>query len=96
MCDKAYKKAHEKLTKEVKTLAHSPDDTAQFIQLQKYNSVVAGLHEYYCIATETTADFGKLAFSINKQLRNRLKGDVSRKGSLKMVLSKTSMVKAGN
>ena len=54
MCDKAYKKAHEKLTKEVKTLAHSPDDTAQFIQLQKYNSVVAGLHEYYCIATETT------------------------------------------
>ena len=83
MCDKAYKKAHEKLTKEVKTLAHSPDDTAQFIQLQKYNSVVAGLHEYYCIATETTADFGKLAFSINKQLRNRLKGDVSRKGSLK-------------
>ena len=83
MCDKAYKKAHEKLTKEVKTLAHSPDDTAQFIQLQKYNSVVAGLHEYYCIATETIADFGKLAFSINKQLRNRLKGDVSRKGSLK-------------
>ena len=27
------------------------------MQLQKYNSVVAGLHEYYCIATETTADF---------------------------------------
>ena len=83
MCDKAYKKAHEKLTEEVKTLAHSSDDTAQFMQLQKYNSVVAGLHEYYCIATETTADFGRLAFSINKQLKNRLKGDVSRKGSLK-------------
>ena len=36
MCDKAYKKAHEKLTEEVKTLAHSSDDTAQFMQLQKY------------------------------------------------------------
>lgn len=83
MCDKAYKKAHEKLTEEVKTLAHSSDDTAQFMQLQKYNSVVAGLHEYYCIATETASDFGKLAFSINKQLRNRLKGDVSRNGSLR-------------
>ena len=35
------------------------------------------------IKTETTADFGRLAFSINKQLKNRLKGDVSRKGSLK-------------
>ena len=83
MCDKAYKKAHEKLTEEVKTLAHSSDDTVQFMQLQKYNSVVAGLHEYYCIATETASDFGKLAFSINKQLRNRLKGDVSRNGSLR-------------
>ncbi len=83
MSDKAYKKAHEKLTEEVKKLAHSSDDTAQFIQLQRYNSVVAGLHEYYHIATETVDDFGKLAFSINKQLNNRLKGDVSRKGTLK-------------
>lgn len=32
MCDKAYKNAHEKLTEEVKTLAHSSDDTAQFMQ----------------------------------------------------------------
>ena len=83
MSDKAYKKAHEKLSEEVKKLAHSSDDTAQFMQLQNYNSVVAGLHEYYCIATENCEDFGRLAFSINKQLRNRLKGDVSRKGTLR-------------
>ena len=83
MSDKAYKKAHEKLSEEVKKLAHSPDDTAQFMQLHNYNSVVAGLHEYYCIATEICEDFGRLAFSINKQLRNRLKGDVSRKGTLR-------------
>ena len=83
MSDKAYKKAHEKMTGEIKKLAHSSDDTAQFIQLQKYNSVVAGLHEYYRIATDTVDDFAKLAFSINKQLNNRLKGDVSRKGTLR-------------
>ena len=83
MSDKAYKKAHEKLTEEVKKLAHSSDDTTQYIQLQKYNSVVAGLHEYYQIATDTTGDFSKLAFSINKRLRNRLKDDVSRKGTLR-------------
>jgi RNA-directed DNA polymerase len=47
MSDKAYKKAHEKVSEEVKKLAHSSDDNAQFMQLQKYNSVVAGLHEYY-------------------------------------------------
>ena len=82
MSDKAYKKAHEKLSEEVKKLAHSSEE-AQFMQLQKYNSVVAGLHEYYCIATEVSHDFGKLAFSINKQLRNRLKGDLSKTGYLK-------------
>ena len=35
------------------------------------------------IATEVSHDFGKLAFSINKQLRNRLKGDLSKTGYLK-------------
>lgn len=80
MSEKAYKKAHEKLSEEVKKLAHSPDGTAQFMQLHNYNAVVAGLHEYYCIATEISADFGKLAFSINKQLRNRLKGRYLPKG----------------
>ena len=83
MSDKAYSKAHEKLSEEVKLLAHTPDETAQFIQLQKYNSVVAGLHEYYCIATEVSHDFGRLAFSINKRLRNRLKGDLSKSGYLR-------------
>ena len=83
MSDKAYKKAHKKVSEEVKKLAHSSDDNAQFMQLQKYNSVVAGLHEYYCISTEVSHDFSRLAFSINKQLRNRLKGDLSKKGQLR-------------
>lgn len=82
MSDKAYRKAHTKITEEVAKLEHSSDD-AQFIQLQKYNSVVAGLHEYYCIATEVSQDFGRLAFAVNKQLRNRLKGDLSKKGQLR-------------
>lgn len=81
--DKAYKKAHEKVSLEVKHLAHSPDGDAQFMQLQKYNSVVAGLHEYYCIATEVSHDFSRLAFSINKQLRNRLKENLSKTGYLR-------------
>ena len=82
MSDKAYKKAHEKVAEEVKKLAHSSED-AQFIQLQKYNSVVAGLHEYYRIATEVSNDFSRLAFGINKRLRNRLKDGLSKKGTLR-------------
>ena len=83
MSDKAQKKAHEKLAAGVKQIAHSSDDTAQFIELQKYNSIVAGMHEYYCIATEVNKDFRKLAFCINKRLRNRLKGSITRSGSLR-------------
>ncbi len=83
MSNKAYQKAHEKLTEEIKKIAHSPDDTAQFMQLLNYNAVVAGMHEYYCIATETTEDFGRLAFDINKQMNNRLRGDISRNGNLR-------------
>lgn len=83
MSDKAQKKAHEKLAAAVKQIAHSSDDTAQFMELQKYNSVVAGMHEYYCIATEVNKDFRKLAFCINKRLRNRLKGSITRSGSLR-------------
>ena len=83
LSDKAYKKAHEKLSEEISKLAHSSDDTAQFMQLLKYNSVVAGLHEYYCIATDVSGDFGRLAFSIRKQMHNRLKGDLTREGKLR-------------
>ena len=83
MSDKASQKAKEKLTEEVKKLAHASNDTAQFMQLHNYNSVVAGLHQYYSIATESSDDFGSIAFGINRQLRNRLRGDLKRKGTLR-------------
>ena len=43
---------------EVKKLEHSADDKAQFMQLMTYNAVVAGIHQYYCIATAVSEDFG--------------------------------------
>ena len=81
MSDKAYKKAHEKVSEEVKKLAHSSDDNAQFMQLQKYNSVVAGLHEYYCISTEVSHDFSRLAFSINKAAQKQTERQLIQKGT---------------
>lgn len=41
------------------------------------------LAELYCSATEVSHDFGRLAFAVNKQLRNRLRGDLSQKGQLR-------------
>ena len=83
MCDKAYKKVQKKLTEEVKKLEHSADDKAQFMQLMTYNAVVAGIHQYYCIATAASEDFGKLAYGVKKQMHNRLRNDLTRKGELK-------------
>ena len=83
LCDKAYKKVQKKLTEEVKKLEHSADDKAQFMQLMTYNAVVAGIHQYYCIATAVSEDFGKLAYGVKKQMYNRLRNDLTRKGELK-------------
>jgi len=83
LCDKAYKKVQKKLTEEVKKLEHSADDKAQFMQLMTYNAVVAGIHQYYCIATAVSEDFGKLAYGVKKQMHNRLRNDLTRKGELK-------------
>ena len=68
---------------EVKKLEHSADDKAQFMQLMTYNAVVAGIHQYYCIATAASEDFGKLAYGVKKQMHNRLRNDLTRKGELK-------------
>lgn len=66
MCDKAYKKVQKKLTEEVKKLEHSADDKAQFMQLMTYNAVVAGIHQYYCIATAVSDDFRKAGLWVQK------------------------------
>ena len=71
MSDKAYNKAHGKLVGRSTETGSFVRYSAQFMQLQKYNSVVAGLHEYYCVATEVSHDFGRLAFSINKQAQKQ-------------------------
>lgn len=76
------KEAHGRSEK----LEHSADDKAQFMQLMTYNAVVAGIHQYYCIATAVSEDFGKLAYGVKKQMHNRLRNDLTRKGELKRAI----------
>ena len=51
--------------------------------MRRRNAVVAGIHQYYCIATAVSEDFGKLAYGVKKQMHNRLRNDLTRKGELK-------------
>jgi hypothetical protein len=46
---------------------------SEYEEISKYNSFVIGVHEYYCMATKASLDFRKLAFSVHKSLKARLR-----------------------
>ena len=50
--------------------------------IQKYNSYVMGVHNYYSIATHVNIDFHKIAFDVKKSLYNRLKHRLQKKGQI--------------
>lgn len=74
MCDKAFKKAQKKISDAIVKIQHPENEKKQYEAIQRYNSIVAGLHNYYCIATCVSLDFGKLAFLTSAKRDNRLKG----------------------
>ena len=82
MCDKAKKAAKDKISECIKALKHPPNEREQYKAIQQYNSVVAGLHNYYRIATNVSLDFADIAFSVKKKLSSRLK-DIKSEGTLK-------------
>jgi group II intron reverse transcriptase/maturase len=81
MSDKAQAKAKEKISKCVKEMENPADDKAQYKAIQQYNSTVAGIHNYYQIATHITMDFHEIAYGINNQLKCRLR-ELTRIGKL--------------
>ena len=56
--------AVDKLKNNIKTIAANPTVD----NVNKYNSVVLGLHNYYKIATLVNLDFVDIAFTVNKVL----------------------------
>lgn len=79
--DKAMKRAREELSACVRAMKRPPNEREQYRAIQKYNSVVAGLHNYYRLATHVSMDFYAIAFPIKRQLHSRLK-ELTRKGKL--------------
>lgn len=73
MCDKSFTKAQKKINNAIVAIQHPKDVKEQYQAIQRYNSVVAGLHNYYCIATCVSLDFGKLAYLTSFKRDNRLK-----------------------
>ena len=81
MSDKAIAHAKEKISAAIKAIQTPADSQSQYIAIQQYNSVVAGLHNYYRLATRVGEDFPNLVQGLKKQMSNRLRG-LTRKGKL--------------
>ena len=69
MLDKAKQKARKTIKKKIGILQKNP--TAE--NVNKYNSTILGLHNYYSIATMVSQDFAEIAFIVNKSLKCRTK-----------------------
>ena len=81
MSDKAIKQAKGKISAAIRAIQNPADDRAQYIAIQQYNSVVAGLHNYYRLATHISVDFPKLSYGLKLQMANRLQ-ELTPKGKL--------------
>lgn len=77
MTEKAKKKCIKNLKERIKFL----QSRADLLNVQKYNSTVLGMHNYYKIATNCTRDFSYIDYVVRKSLENRLKGKYKNKGN---------------
>lgn len=75
MTDKAKENAIHSIKKGVKLLVENNNSA----QVNKYNSMVLGLHQYYCIASHVNIDFNEISYKTIQTIKNRLKNIVSRK-----------------
>jgi len=76
LTDKAKGKCKRLLKQKVNDIQKSPSPATT----NKYNSTVLGIQNYYKVATHVNIDMQRIAFIINKSLRNRLKKFWSKTG----------------
>ena len=82
MSDKAVKRESEKLKNQIKAIEHCKKNEL-ISQIKLYNSMVMGIHNYYRYATNINLDCNSIQFSITKVLQSRLRGQLSKNGSIK-------------
>lgn len=80
MTDKAIKRETEKLKEQIIKIEHSSNDKLIGSNVNRYNLMVLGIHNYYRYATAISSDCSKMQFVLSTVLRNRLKGMISRNG----------------
>ncbi|EAD1133725.1 group II intron reverse transcriptase/maturase [Listeria monocytogenes] len=69
---KSLKRIHKNLKNHLKKLMKPINQNTQLDELRKYNSIVIGIHFYYRVATQVSADFAKINQSISRVVNRRL------------------------
>lgn len=71
--DKKLAQITDSLKEQINKIRKSIDNKGTLEELLKYNSMVLGIHNYFCIATHVNIDCAKIAFEVNRTLENKLK-----------------------
>lgn len=77
---KAKRKIKERTTELIKGIQCPIGKLTGYDAVNNYNAYVIGIHNYYSKATHVSLDFAKIAFSVKKCLRARLKTGVKLSG----------------
>jgi len=59
---------------------HSGGKMRGYTAVNRYNSYVIGIHNYYAMATHVSVDFHPIAFLVKKSLKRRFKSGLKRQG----------------
>lgn len=87
ICDKAMKRETDKLIEHMKKIARPKDDNDRAVLINKYNSMIMGMHNYFQIATCVSSDFSKIGRRIDVVRMSRIKRKaLSAKGDYKGAL----------
>lgn len=82
MCDKAMKKATNELISQLKKIQTPMNKKEEWNEINLYNSMVIGLHNYYKMATCISIDMRKIGRRIDIVMKSRLKSRTKRIGEL--------------
>lgn len=80
--DNALLKIRDKSKQIIGDLRKTYDPNMEYRLIQRYNSYIIGIHNYYCIATHVNIDIQKIAFDVKKSLYNRLKHRLTKTGNI--------------
>ena len=83
MSDKAVKRETKKLKEQIKAIEHCKDAEDGVKQILLYNSMVAGIHNYYQYATFVNKDCKTIQYRLNAVLYNRLKWRLDKSGTIR-------------